>query len=142
MSVSGLIDWIFSIECIDGITISGGEPTDQMPSLISLLHDIRYLSDLSVILFSGRTMREIECMHRGRELLSLIDVLIDGPYDLTKANPPGVWPASANQNICLLTGRYSPRDFAGIPPFEVFIGRKGGIVVSGMGDFTGSRVLA
>jgi len=141
MTVSWLIDWIFSMEGIDGITISGGEPTDQMPSLISLLQRVRRLSGLSVILFSGRTMNEIRSVPGGQELLSLTDVLIVGPYDPSKANPPGAWPASVNQNICLLTGRYSLGDFDGIPHFEVFIDKRGGIIASGMGGFTGSRVF-
>jgi anaerobic ribonucleoside-triphosphate reductase activating protein len=132
ISLDELRRWTLSIERIEGITISGGEPTMQLPSLVAFLECLRVQTNWSILVFSGRTRTEILRLPQGRALLNRIDVLIDGPYDDGRANPAGVWPSSANQCIHLLTKRYSLEDFAGLPSVELAITPTGDVIASGM----------
>lgn len=131
--VGELVRWIISAKGIEGISISGGEPTDQLAALNLLLTDIREKTDLSILLFSGRSLQEIFQMPEGNKLISMIDVLVDGPYDPGRANPSGTWPSSANQKIHLLTTRYTMTDFSGLPDMEVQIVENGDIIKTGLG---------
>jgi len=117
---------------VEGITVSGGEPVEQIEPLIHLLSIIKEKTNLSVLLFSGKTLAQIQVLKNGPELLSLTDVLVDGTYDENLANPQGVWPASTNQRIILLTSRYLESDFEGIPSQEIFIGPTGEIIETGL----------
>lgn len=133
MTVDALFQWVHGIEGIEGVSISGGEPTEQMPGLVAFLERIRAETDLSVLLFSGRTMREITGLSQGKRLVSLLDVLIDGHYDPARANPPGIWPSSANQTIHLIGQRYATADFKELPALEIIITGKGEVIQSGLG---------
>jgi anaerobic ribonucleoside-triphosphate reductase activating protein len=131
ISVTELFEWIASIRDIEGLTLSGGEPTEQMPALLNLLGEVRCKTGLSIILFSGRTLEKILNLSLGNDLATLIDILIDGRYDNTQKHPPGEWPSSANQKIHFFTPRYSLADFYNLPFFETWITEKGEIIESG-----------
>ncbi|HVR97934.1 MAG TPA: 4Fe-4S single cluster domain-containing protein [Thermoanaerobaculia bacterium] len=95
----------------EGITLLGGEPTDQAAGLRPFLEAVRSLG-LSVMLYSGHPL---SWFHRpGNEeahaLLGLVDILVDGPF-LPKHAEPGLrWRGSSNQRILRLTSRYSEED--------------------------------
>lgn len=63
----------------DGITISGGEPFDQLDALGELLTEVRACSSGDVLVFSGYSLSFL------RDALSqmpgLIDALVSEPYD-------------------------------------------------------------
>lgn len=134
--VQAIIEWVLSLKGITGISISGGEPTEQIRSLNIFLSAIKKRTDLSVLLFSGRTEKEIFELTGGRELMAMTDVLIEGPYNKGLANPSGVWPSSKNQRITLLTDRYKKSDFSGLPETEITITDQGEVVQSGLGAFS------
>ena len=106
IAVDTLVEWAAGLAHVEGISVSGGEPTDQLPALVRFFQGLRRRTDLSILLFTGRGMDGIRAMPRGEMLLRLPDVLIDGPYDAGYANAPGVWPSSTNQTLHLLTDRY------------------------------------
>lgn len=133
MEVAECVHWVLTIKGINGITLSGGEPTDQMPGLVSLLQSLKERCDLSVLLFSGRTRDQILAMPEGEELLSRVDVLIDGPYDGDRATPPGTWPSSSNQGIHFLSPRHEMADFHNLPYLEVIITETGDMINTGLG---------
>ena len=133
LQVEELIEWAVSLKGIDGISISGGEPTEQIQPLNRFLSAIKKNTDLSLLLFSGRTEKEIHKLSGGKELFDLIDVLIEGPYKRELANPPGMWPSSANQRIRLLTDRYNKNNFFNLPETEIIITEQGEVVESGLG---------
>ena len=54
---------------VEGITISGGEPLQQAPALTNLLREVRAQTPLSVILFTGYTLAEIETREALRGVL-------------------------------------------------------------------------
>jgi len=132
ISISELLQWLCSIKEISGLTLSGGEPTEQIPSLLLFLAEVKNRTNLSILLFSGRTMEQIISLPGGRTLISLLDVLIDGPYNPERANSVGTWPSSSNQRIHLLTDRYSIADFSDLPFYEVVITEEGEVIESGI----------
>jgi len=84
---------------IEGITLLGGEPLLQF-GLIDFLKKCREL-ELSVVLFTGYLKEEIS-----RELLELIDILIDGPFIESQIDSIRPLIGSTNQKIFFLTDRY------------------------------------
>lgn len=65
--------WLLQAE---GITISGGEPFDQPEALRALLQNLRRMTTIDVLVYSGYVFSEIESL----VFSSLIDVLISEPY--------------------------------------------------------------
>ncbi len=120
-------------ECtdLDGITISGGEPLEQAPALLKLLRMVAEQTELSVILFSGYTLQEIQATENGPEILCLIDVLISGRFLSELRHPRGLL-GSANQEVHYLSERYSPRDLEKTEPAEIRFDADGRISVSGI----------
>lgn len=121
-------------EPIQGITISGGEPFHQHRALARLLADVRAQKDLSVLVFSGYTLEEINRL-QAQELLAQIDVLIAGRYQAQQRIASGLI-GSANKSVHFLTSRYSPVDLANVPETEVLISPDGEIILSGINPLT------
>lgn len=94
---------------VDGLTISGGEPFAQAPALVRLVTAVRERRDLSVLCYSGHRLSWLR--ERGdagqRELLSLLDVLIDGPYS-ARLHADLRWRGSSNQQVHRLSSRDLP----------------------------------
>ena len=88
-----------------GLTISGGDPFEQAPALLSFLRLIRK-SFSDILIYTGFTIDEIlsgETEQAGAEALQFIDVLIDGRYIAERNNPNCVMRGSDNQIIHYLT---------------------------------------
>jgi len=86
---------------IEGITLLGGEPTLQTKSLIHLCKKVKSMG-LGIILFSGILRHQIST-----ELLSNVDLLIDGPYIDSKKEKIRPWVGSINQKFHYLTSHYN-----------------------------------
>src|SRR4051812_25055681 len=96
---------------VEGITILGGEPFAQSSGAAELARRVR-ASGLSVMVFSGFTIEEIR---EGRDpasldLLSLTDLLVDGPYLREQPEARRRWIGSANQRVHALSARYRVDD--------------------------------
>jgi len=132
ISVDELVDRITSLgRIIEGVSVSGGEPLDQMPSLLRLLRELRRGTRLSLLVFTGYTWEEVHAMSGTSELLELIDVLIAGPYDASQHGPRGLL-GSTNQTVHLVTDRYTLADLRSVPCSEVIITDHGDIIASGI----------
>ena len=118
-------------QTIEGITISGGEPLQQMRPLLTLLRRICKETDLSVLLFTGYSWEEIEKMKESPELLRYVDILIAGRYDQTKKVGRNLL-GSANQTLHFLSGRYTKKDLKKTPPSEVIITGEGKVIMTGI----------
>lgn len=93
---------------IEGLTISGGEPFLQAAALCKLIKELRRQRDLGLILYSGFTLEQLQERREHRptqDLLSQIDLLIDGPYQ-TELDDGRALRGSANQRAIDLSGRY------------------------------------
>lgn len=95
---------------VEGITISGGEPFEQTNELFKLTKLIKNTTNLSQIIYSGYTLKEIEEDPMKSKILANIDVLIDGRYNAEKLSKNGAI-GSTNQRHHFFTNRYSLNDF-------------------------------
>ena len=91
---------------IDGITITGGEPFNQAAELCAFLDGLP--EHLDVLVFTGYRYDELLVNHETRELLSRIDVLVDGEYVDEWNDNKSVLRGSTNQHIRFLNGNVRP----------------------------------
>lgn len=94
---------------IDGLTLLGGEPfePENQKELITLLRRLRKeLPQKTVWAFSGYTFEELTGKKESRarcevtdEMLSLVDVLVDGEFQLDKRNISLQFRGSENQRL-------------------------------------------
>ena len=91
---------------IDGLTLLGGEPfePENQKVLITLLRRLR--KEKTVWAFSGYTFEELTGKTESRarcevtdEMLSLVDVLVDGEFQLDKRNISLQFRGSENQRL-------------------------------------------
>ena len=100
------------LDIIDGMTFSGGEPMEQAAGLAALIRLARRQKDLNLICFTGYRYERLlkNPPNRGvAELLSQVDVLIDGPYIQALNDSVGLR-GSSNQRVIQLTSRLSIDD--------------------------------
>lgn len=86
----------------EGLSILGGEPTApwNIKSAIELAKKFKKAyPNKDVWMWSGRYIEEIEQLKHGRELLEVVDVLIDGPFEEDKKDLSLKWMGSSNQRI-------------------------------------------
>lgn len=99
---------LLSLEDIEGITISGGEPFLQIDGLYELVNTVRESSNLSVIVYTGYTINQLRGLNNPKVdslLDSMIDILIDGEY-VDELNDGLALRGSSNQTVHFLTDRY------------------------------------
>jgi anaerobic ribonucleoside-triphosphate reductase activating protein len=134
--VAELIDRILSGPRVEGITLVGGEPFSQAAALAELGHAVRE-AGLSVMTFTGYVLEKIVASGRKDwlDLLSVTDLLLDGPFraDLIDFSRP--WVGSKNQRFHFLTERYQhlKKDISSIPNrLEIRIQKSGQVLINGM----------
>jgi anaerobic ribonucleoside-triphosphate reductase activating protein len=82
----------------DGLTISGGEPLDQLPELLVLL---QRLNPIDCLLYTGYPLEEVKRMPDFKRLEPYLGVLITDPYiqELDDGKPLR---GSSNQRILVM----------------------------------------
>lgn len=113
-----------------GLSLSGGEPLQNIPSALALLDAAREIG-MSTLAFSGYTIDEIRALPDGEAVLARLDVLIDGRYVSTRRSASGLR-GSDNQQIRLLTNRYTLADVEATPVAEIRIAANGELVLTGV----------
>ena len=98
VSVSALASDIKESGC-DGITISGGEPFLQAEALAELVKEVQAGRYIGVIIYSGFTLEELKERSDAPALLSVTDILIDGPFILEQLNLELKFRGSDNQRV-------------------------------------------
>lgn len=85
---------------VDGITVLGGEPFDQLDALFQILRYSRLINK-NTIVFSGYTYEELKKKTKGEYegIFDFIDVLIDGRYDCNKRDCTRYLIGSLNQSM-------------------------------------------
>lgn len=93
---------------IEGLTLLGGEPSEQLVGVTALCEVARELG-LGVILFSGRTRGELAALAGGAALLATVDTLIDGRFEASQREPADGrrFIGSRNQGLVHLSPRYA-----------------------------------
>jgi anaerobic ribonucleoside-triphosphate reductase activating protein len=84
------------------LTISGGEPLDQIDSLLKLLQLVRN-TKTDILLYTGYILEKfIEKNKQKWEILKkLVDVIIDGPF-IWNRETDYIWKGSENQKMIIL----------------------------------------
>lgn len=94
---------------VDGVTLLGGEPTEQAAPLAAFAELVRQ-AELSVMTFTGHTLEDLHAQARNeRSILALLDatdLLVDGPYLAAQPDLVRPWVGSTNQRFRFLTDRY------------------------------------
>ena len=130
--VATIINQVRSIQAsIQGITISGGEPLQQLSPLMSLLSALRTETQLSSLVFTGFSWQEIQNFPQAGQLLSLMDVLIAGRYQQDQRQASGLL-GSRNKTVHFLSDRYTMRDLLAVPEAEVLIQPDGSLSITGI----------
>lgn len=97
-----LLSKILANPLLDGVTFSGGEPFCQAAPLYELGKQIKE-NGLNIICYTGFTFEELLETSKQDEdvknLLGICDVLIDGPFVLSKKNLLLKFRGSENQRI-------------------------------------------
>jgi anaerobic ribonucleoside-triphosphate reductase activating protein len=117
VSPADLVEEILADPNVEGLTFSGGEPMLQAAGLAHLARLARARRNLNIICFSGFSLAHLLRMPPGPgvdNLLSEVDVLIDGPY-IDRFNDNRGLRGSSNQRIHYLTDRLTDIDLASQP---------------------------
>lgn len=98
---------LLALNGLEGLTLSGGEPSSQAEALVDLIDRIRTVRDLSVMCYSGFTLEHLRKNGSPAQnaLLDRVDILVDGPY-LPERHTDLIWRGSDNQRVLLLTDRH------------------------------------
>lgn len=85
---------------IEGITLSGGDPLLQPDKALYLVKKAKE-TNLSVVVYSGKYYHELLAENNPYiiEILTLADILIDGPFEMDKLNLDLAYRGSENQRI-------------------------------------------
>ena len=118
-------------DSLEGISISGGEPFQQAQGLFKFLSELKIKTNLSVLIFSGYILDEINNIKQGKEILNLTDILVAGRYKENMKSFDNLL-GSSNQVIHFLSDHYSSKDLSNIPEAEIIIDKKGNIVFTGI----------
>ncbi len=84
------------------VTFSGGDPMYQAEGFAELARAIRQRTDKTIWCYTGFTYEALLKMPKQRELLELIDVLVDGPFVESLRDPDLLFRGSSNQRIISL----------------------------------------
>lgn len=87
---------------ISGLTLLGGEPMEP-ENQIALLPFVRRVRELypekNIWCYTGYTLETIKQTEATEELISLLDIIVDGPF-VEELKDPGLWfRGSSNQRI-------------------------------------------
>ena len=109
--VAGQLRAAAAAHALEGITLLGGEPLAHAAGAAALARAVRQRG-LTVMVFSGYTLEEARRMPDPAvaDLLSLTDILVDGPYLREQPEARRRWIGSANQRIHFLSDRYRADD--------------------------------
>lgn len=124
-TVDDLLRAITATPGIEGVSILGGEPTEQ-PDLAALCAGVQR-AGLTVMLFTGHLLEDLD-----PALVAHLDLVVDGRFEARQLDASRRWIGSANQRLHFLTDAYDPADpqFEAAQTVEIRLGPDG-LVVNG-----------
>lgn len=103
-TVDELMQKIKTQDCINGVTISGGEPFLQFDELQLLVSRIKKETKLDVMLYSGYTFEYLTAKY-DIKFFNQLDIFIDGEY-VYELDNNSLYRGSDNQRIFFMTSKY------------------------------------
>ena len=94
---------------IEGISVLGGEPFEQAAAVAELCRLCK-ARGLSVMVYTGFTMAELQARPDAEALIAQCDLMLDGRYVREAPEPRRRWVGSTNQVLHFLTDRYQAND--------------------------------
>ncbi|MGC2873028.1 anaerobic ribonucleoside-triphosphate reductase activating protein [Ihubacter sp. rT4E-8] len=99
-SIDKILEAIDENPLLDGVTFSGGEPACQSAGFLALAKEIKE-RNLHIVMYSGYTYEELTDMSVEDasldELLHIVDVLVDGRYEVSERDLTLAFRGSRNQ---------------------------------------------
>lgn len=95
---------------LDGLTISGGEPFKQPKAVYELAKKVKENLGLSIVCYTGYTYEQLKQMSMYRDidttyrnkLLNIVDILIDGKFEVDNQEGHHRYAGSKNQRCLIL----------------------------------------
>ncbi len=117
---------------LEGLTLLGGEPLDQLEATAQLCAHIA-AAGLGVIIFTGYTLTQARNMPHFSSLWENVDTLVDGPFNHhERTTSPIRWLGSNNQRARHRTARYAnATDWRGPNHAEIQVRPDGSVTVHG-----------
>ena len=100
-TISEILNFM-SLEYIQGLTVLGGEPFEDQnrPEVLKLIKKVKEVyPQKDIWMYSGYLFEEIKDKKYGKEILSLIDVLVDGEFVKERKNLKLKFRGSDNQRV-------------------------------------------
>jgi organic radical activating enzyme len=113
------------------VTITGGEPLQQMQSVITLLRGVKDIGNIGTIVLTGFSKEQCFELSEFNIFKKFADVLIAGKYKQDLKLQEGIR-GSKNKHLILFTNLYSQEEFNQIPPVEVFVDHDGSVSITGI----------
>ena len=98
MSVEQIME-VIEADPFANVTFSGGDPMQQPEGFAELAKAIRSRTDKNIWCYTGYTFEALLRMPQQRELLQLVDVLVDGPFIAAQRDTSLLFRGSANQRL-------------------------------------------
>ena len=92
---------------VANVTFSGGEPFFQAKGFISLAKRIRTETDKTIWCYTGYRYEQLIIKPLFKELLSCLDVLVDGRFEITLKDSDLRFRGSSNQRIINLNNHFT-----------------------------------
>lgn len=92
-----------SQNCVDGITIHGGEPLDQADELLALIKKVK-AKGLTIVLFTGYIKKELNQVQS--QVWDLADIVVAGRFEIAKRKVTLQFRGSTNQRVYTHPGPY------------------------------------
>lgn len=97
IDVEELSNEIKQTKFIDGVTLSGGDPLEQLTPVLELCKKLKE-DNINIWLYTGYTFEEIKNSNM-IEVLPYVDVIVDGRYDEKLKSSNLIFRGSSNQKI-------------------------------------------
>lgn len=95
-SVESIVEEINNTKLQQGVTLSGGDPLEQVEACVEILKRIKYKD---IWCYTGYTFEEVFADEKKRKILPYLTVLVDGKFIYDKRNIDLSFKGSSNQRL-------------------------------------------
>lgn len=121
-----IAEWVSSLEGIEGVSFSGGEPFEQAKAVGMVIREIRQRNpNLTFFSYSGFDLVKLQKSEDENVigLLGELDMVSAGPYIHSERKPDLLWRGSSNQQLHYLSdiyGKHLEAAWEKVSPVEEF----------------------